>query len=48
MSDIEMCNEASVHDQLSLQVVHNTEANAEPHANVNPVYQPCVTNLVFS
>ena len=48
MPDVEVCNEPSVHDQLPLQVVDNTEPDAEPHANVNPVDQPCITSLVFN
>ena len=38
MPHIEMRDEAPVHDELPLEVVHHTEAHAEPHANVYPVH----------
>ena len=39
--DVEMRNEATVHDELALQVVHHAETHSEAHQNVNPVEQAC-------
>lgn len=42
MEDVEMCNEAPVHDEAPLQVVNHTETSAEAHDDVYPVEQTCV------
>ena len=46
MPHIEVRDEAPIHDELPLQVVHHAEAHAEPHADVYPVHQAC-GNLSF-
>ena len=45
MADVEVRDEAAIHDELPLQVVHHTEAHPEPHENVNPVKQTCITTI---
>ena len=43
MAHIEVCNEAPVHDELPLQIVHHTEAHAEAHEDVCPVKGACTS-----
>jgi hypothetical protein len=45
VADVEVRDEAAVHDELPLQVVHHTEAHPEPHENVNPVEQTCIATV---
>lgn len=42
MAHIEVGDEASIHDQLTLEVVPHTEAHAEVHEDVCPVEGACM------
>lgn len=42
VEDVEVCNEAAIHDKPSLQVVNHTEASAEAHHDVHPIEQACI------
>ena len=41
MADVEVSDEAPVHDEFPLQVVHHTETHPEAHEDINPVEQTC-------
>ena len=42
MEDVEVCNEAAVHDETPLEVVHHTEPGAKAHDDIHPVEQTCM------
>ena len=45
MAHVEVCNEAAVHDELPLQIVHHTKAHTEAYEDVCPVKCACIPVL---